>query len=141
MAWKTESPVFLEDLGKGSGFLRQDSAVLVGINRGMAIPCSTIDGSSHVLTFLSALATPIALRFEVWQPNPGSASLHRSFSFSEESGSQDNTVLPAAGTAHQPQYNPIEQAFATGIPVVQDPMIAIPIAPSGQASAVMALYF
>ncbi|KNZ33797.1 MAG: hypothetical protein AD742_04650 [Methylibium sp. NZG] len=66
-AWGSGMPVFLEDLGKASGFLRGDTAVKVGINRGFAVPCPAARGQMFVLAFLSARATPIARRVEVWE--------------------------------------------------------------------------
>ena len=38
LTWARQGPVFMPDLGRGSGFLRADSAVKVGINRGWACP-------------------------------------------------------------------------------------------------------
>ena len=40
LAWGSGLPVFMEDLGKGSRFLRAETAAKVGINRGFAIPCA-----------------------------------------------------------------------------------------------------
>ena len=138
MAWERQTPVFLPDLGKGSGFLRADGAVKVGINRGFAIPCSTLDGSNFVMAFLSALATPLARRVEVWKPDAGGTQLHRSFGFSEVEGeltAADTTAI--YGTA----AGALGQAFASGRPFVVEPMIAIPMAPQGHVTAVMALHF
>ncbi|VWX62217.1 GAF domain-containing protein [Burkholderiales bacterium 8X] len=138
MAWQNQTPVFLEDLGKGSGFLRADGAIKVGINRGFAVPCSTIDGTHYVMAFLSALATPIANQVEIWSPDAHGGAPVRSFGFSEIDGR-----LPGAEAASVPagQIAAIAQAFATGTPVVLEPMIAIPIAPQGRITAVMALHF
>ncbi|MGJ7497633.1 GAF domain-containing protein [Variovorax sp. RT4R15] len=138
MAWEQHRPVFLRDLGKGSGFLRADGAVKVGINRGFAIPCSTIDGSNYVMAFLSALATPIARRVEIWEPDVSGTKLVRSFGFSEADGVLgESEIVDVGGDA----ANPLGQAFATGRPSVLEPMIAIPVAPQGRVTAVMALHF
>ncbi len=138
MAWEAQKPVFLPNLGKGSGFLRADGAVKVGINRGFAIPCSTIDGSNFVMAFLSALATPIARRVETWEPDASGTALRRSLGFSEEQGatSTADTIALGGDGSH-----PIVQAFTTGRPAVAEPMIAIPVAPQGRITAVMALHF
>lgn len=71
LVWERQLPVFMDDLGKSQHFLRARSAVKVGINRGLGLPCSAGDGRTYVLTFLSALGTPIARRFEVWAPVGG----------------------------------------------------------------------
>ncbi len=57
-------------------FLRADSAVKVGINRGFAIPCGTPDGTVYVITFLSALATPIARSVAMSAPSSFAYSAH-----------------------------------------------------------------
>ena len=137
MAWKRQAPVFLADLGKGSGFIRADSAVKVGINRGFALPCSTIDGSNYVLAFLSALATPIARRVEIWEPDAAGTHLNRTCGFSETEGELAQTPAIAVGEAG----GPVAEAFRRGVPAVAEPMIAIPVAPGGVATAVIALHF
>ncbi|MDB5826737.1 MAG: hypothetical protein JWQ73_957 [Variovorax sp.] len=138
MAWEKQTPVFLPDLGKGSGFLRADGAIKVGINRGFATPCSTVDGTHYVMAFLSALATPIARRVEIWEPDVTGTQLLRSFGFSEAEGALgESEIIDASEDAP----NALGRAFATGVPAVAEPMIAIPVAPEGQITAVMALYF
>ena len=49
MAWEAGMPVFVEDLGRSQRFLRADSAVKVGINRGFALPgrCATARWRRH----------------------------------------------------------------------------------------------
>lgn len=137
MAWKRKAPVFLADLGKGSGFIRADSAVKVGINRGFSLPCSTIDGSNHVLAFLSALATPIARRVEIWEPDEAGTRLNRTYGFSDTDGELAKTAAVAIGDAG----GPVGQAFRSGVPAVAEPMISMPVAPSGVVTAVIALHF
>lgn len=134
MAWQQQVPVFLPDLGKGAGFIRADSAVRVGINRGFAFPCSTLDGSNFVLAFLSALATPIARAVEVWRPATSGDGLECVTAFSETQG-----MLPGGATTGLD--GPVGRAFSTGVPAVDEPMIAIPVAPGGTTTAVVALHF
>lgn len=137
MTWEQQGPVFLQNLGKGSGFLRADSAVRVGINRGFAIPCPAQDGSNYVLAFLSALATPIACRVEVWEPAANQPHLKRSFGFCETDGLLDNAAMaPLSGAG----VGPVGRAFASGLPVAIEPMIAIPVGPQGRVSAVVAMH-
>lgn len=137
LAWEHGKPVFMENLGKGSGFLRADSAVKVGINRGFAMPCATLDGSNQVVAFLSALATPIARRVEFWEPKAAGLRLQRTLGFSEADGRLD---APASADAAA-QSGPLGDAYSTGVPAVEGRMIALPIAPRGRVSSVMALHF
>lgn len=138
LAWDRQAPVFLPDLGKGSGFLRSGGAVKVGINRGFAIPCSTLDGTHYVMAFLSALATPIARQVEIWQPDASGAHLQRSLGFSEADGVLSAPETLAIGDASP---GPLGRAFSSGRPSAVEPMIAIPIAPQGRVTAVLALHF
>lgn len=116
----------------------QRGAGKVGINRGFAIPCSSRDGSSYVLAFLSALATPIARRIDTWELDASGAALRRSPGFAEATASPPAPeTIPLRG----PQAGPIARAFTTGVPAVAEPMIAIPVAPQGRVTAVMALHF
>ncbi len=69
IVWKTGMPLIMPDLGRSHTFLRRDSALKVGINKGLGIPCLHDPGQVYVMTFLSALGTPIARRVEIWTPN------------------------------------------------------------------------
>jgi hypothetical protein len=151
MAWERQRPVFLPNLGKGSGFLRADGAVKVGINRGFAIPCSTVDGSNFVIAFLSALATPIARRVEIWEPDAAGKTLGRSLGFDEQAGHGQDGSGGSGGSDDMPATDdtvalsvacesPLARAFSTGVPCAAGSTIAIPVAPQGRVTAVMALH-
>ena len=138
LAWERQSPVFVSDLGPESDFLRAEGAGKAGINRGFAIPCSSRDGSSYVLAFLSALATPIARRIDTWELDASGAALRRSPGFADATAAP---MLTETISLSGPQPGPIARAFTTGVPAVAEPMIAIPVAPQGRITAVMALHF
>jgi hypothetical protein len=138
LAWERNKPVFMDNLGKGSGFLRADSAVKVGINRGFAFPCASADGSNQVMAFLSALATPIARRVEIWEPDALGTRLQRTLGFTESEGQRDQSGASVDASAAS---GAIGAAFVTGLPQVDTPMFALPIAPHGQVTAVLALFF
>jgi len=133
--WESQAPVFMPDLGRGSGFLRADSAVKVGINRGFAIPCDAKDGNTYVLALLSALATPIAGQVDMWQPDEQRLNLIHTFSFSEAAPGatlvSDEKMAIGSGT--------IGQVFATGVPAVMGDRIVIPVAVHNCVTAVLAL--
>lgn len=131
-AWERGGAVLMPDLGKGSGFLRSDSAVKVGINRGFAWPCSTIDGNHHVLAFLSALATPIARRLELWEPPSPGAALRQVLAFSEPDGQ-----LLQGSSESAPAF--VQQAFETGVTGFDGLQVALPVSPGGRPSAVVVL--
>jgi len=153
MAWDSGLPVFLPDLGKGSRFLRSESAVQVGINRGFALACTSTDGQHHVAAFLSALDTPIVRRFEVWQRD--GEHLARVSGFCEAQGAlAQSPALPQRG------QGTLGRAFLTGVPAIGDDalnepaglgalvqhagvhtLVAVPVLRDGRCVAVMAWYF
>jgi hypothetical protein len=157
LAWQTRLPVFQEDLGKGERFLRADSAIKVGINRGFALPCTSRGRSSYVMAFLSAMATPIVRRFETWLPSEGGEHLVRSGGFCEatgtvEAGSPAEAVDRGQGT--------LGRAAFTGVPTVGESagsepggvgsaarsagleaVVALPVLHEGRLRAVVAWYF
>jgi GAF domain len=166
--WGSGMPVFLEDLGKASGFLRGDSAVKVGINRGFAVPCPAARGQMFVLAFLSARATPIARRVEVWErlgdEDAASAAdgaagpqLRRVSGFCEALGS-----LAASTQSPSLEFGQgtIGQVLLTGVPGISShadtepvglgvaakeaglkSLAAIPVIRYGRTVACVALYF
>lgn len=73
--WQTGMPALLNDLGQSYRFQRQEEARRVGLDKGFGLPCASVDGSSYVLTLLSASDTPLARRIEVWVPDAARSSL------------------------------------------------------------------
>jgi len=132
--WESQAPVFMPDLGRGSGFLRSESAVKVGINRGFALPCGATDNQVYVLALLSALATPFARAVDVWQPDAQRTQLVHSLGFSAD---QDDTTR----TGETPQLldSSVGQVFATGVPFLQGERLLIPVAMHQHITAVLAL--
>lgn len=133
--WAGQAPVFMPDLGRGSGFLRADSALKVGINRGFAVPCGSTDGNIYVLAFLSALATPIASQVDVWQPDALQSHLVHSFSFTEA----QPTAVAADDDKLALDDNIIAQVFATGVPSLLGQSLVIPVAMQDRITAVLAI--
>lgn len=75
IVWETGMPRIERDLLNSKRPLRRDGEVRIGVSRGLGIPCSTGSDETLVMTFLSALGTPIARRFEIWAPNPEGSGL------------------------------------------------------------------
>ena len=117
LAWESGLPMFMPDLGKGSRFLRGDTAAKVGINRGLAIPCSSTGSDSFVMAFLSALDTPIARRIETWLPDPDYRHLLRDSGFCETQGE-----LRRADLAERIERGEgaLGRALASGVPVINE---------------------
>lgn len=64
--WSSETPILMRDLGSGYRFIRAESAGKAGLTTGLGLPIPAPSGQTHVLTLLTALGTPIARRFEIW---------------------------------------------------------------------------
>lgn len=155
LAWQHGAPVFMADLGHASGFLRADSAERVGINRGFGFPCSSTSADIWVMTFLSALGTPIVRRFEAWDPDAAHKRLVRGGGFCERNGMLDE---PSAGLSLEFGDGAIGRAALTGVPALVGTLagepvvgadasaagltslVAIPVITAGRLKSVMALY-
>lgn len=66
--WKSRSPMVIDDLGNSNTFMRARNAAEAGITTALGIPCFCGLDPFEVMAFLSAKGTPIARRFEIWQP-------------------------------------------------------------------------
>lgn len=154
LVWESGMPVFMPDLGHGTKFLRAEGARQVGINRGFALPCALPGRDTWVMAFLSALATPIAHRLELWRPE-ADGGLHRAEGFGEKAG-----ILSA--DASQPAGAPglLARVAASGTPAIAQPagdepgplgdaaraagldaVVALPILHGAELAAVVAWYF
>jgi hypothetical protein len=78
-AWKAGMPVIIKDLEHSPQFLRRQEASEIGIHCGVGIPYKGASdltaNQTWALTLLSARATPIAERFEIWAPNASGDAL------------------------------------------------------------------
>jgi hypothetical protein len=153
--WDSGLPLFLDDLGHGKRFLRADDARQVGINRGFALPCSSLGDEHFVMAFLSALATPIVRRFEIWQPDATRTRLLRTYGFCESQG-----LLTGApeGPVLERGQGCIGTTFVTGAPSLSDDaghqpvvgaaaahaglqwLVALPVLQGGRLMATVAWY-
>jgi GAF domain-containing protein len=155
--WQSGMPEVMADLGLAHRFVRRDDARRVGINKGVGLPFTYAPGHNYVMTFLSALGTPIARRFEVWAPTPGRDALVY------HSGNCDRLpdfASAYAGTRIAPGAGPLGRAWLTALPVLSasladdtspigapardaglDTLVAIPVLEAGSLKAVVCLYF
>jgi GAF domain len=157
MAWQRGAAVLIDDLGQSPRFLRGEDTRALGIRRGLAIPCPSLGDDHHVLSLLSASATPIAQRIESWAPNADGSALQRLFGYCEHTG-----ALPCGdeGPALAAATGSIARAFASAVPQVQadvatepqgisaaaadaglNSLLAIPLVSDGSVGEVVVLYF
>src|SRR5437879_4493404 len=107
----------IKDLHNGKSFLRWEEASEIGINCGVGIPYVTPPDQTWVLTFLSAQATPIARRFEIWVPNEARSALI--FRAGDCSTQTDLAALYAQKSIARGEGS-IGGAWATGMPALND---------------------
>lgn len=67
--WERGLPHIVEDLRNSSSFMRASAAKENGVASGLGIPLLCGGQVTHVVTFLSAEATPLARAFEIWMPD------------------------------------------------------------------------
>jgi hypothetical protein len=115
--WKAGMPLIIKDLHNSKRFLRWEEASEIGINCGVGIPYKTSSDQTWVMTFLSAQATPIAERFEIWVPNESRNALV--FQSGDCSKNTDLDALYAAKTIGKGE-GPIGGAWATGMPAINE---------------------
>ena len=154
--WDSGMPVIMDDLAPGTAFLRHAEAGEAGINRAVGLPCAAGDRSVFVLTFLSALNTPIARRFECWVPDEESGSFLFHSGYCEAAGNlaavYQDTQLPL-------DEGPFGEARQRGVPIVRvdlehetgpvaesanlaalESMVALPIYSGGAFRAILAWF-
>lgn len=139
--WKADMPLIIKDLQNSKRFLRWEDATEIGVNCGVGIPYKTSVDQTWVVTFLSAQATPIARRFEIWTPN----AEHDALVF--QSGDCDGEIdLDAtfSGKTIAKGEGSIGGAWATGMPAINntlrdDPSIAASAARDGKLNQIVVL--
>ncbi|MGR9087370.1 MAG: GAF domain-containing protein [Gammaproteobacteria bacterium] len=152
MAWDTGMPVLMEDIGKAIGFEHSADAQKAGITTALGIPVGNSNGQIYVMTFLSAKATPIAKRIQIWIPDAKSNQLICQQGYSKHSNNlaeifETLTVNKGVGA--------LGRVWLTGMPVItgnQDirynpeldnlsSMLAIPVIELGRLKAIVTFLF
>lgn len=157
LVWNSGMPEVMADLCNAEQFLRKDDARKVGLTKGLGLPSLYAPGQNYVLTFLSALGTPIARRFEVWVPDATREALI--FHSGHCDATPDLGRAYAAARVH-PGDSLIGVAWLSGIPTVSEAVaecgsaaglsareagleaaLALPVLDQGRLKAVVAFYF
>ncbi|MBL8471869.1 MAG: GAF domain-containing protein [Rhodocyclaceae bacterium] len=157
LAWDSGMPQIMEDLGHSGLFVRSDDARRIGINKGLALPSPYAPGQNYVMTFLSALGTPIARRFEIWVPKADGSAL--AF-LTGECDRKPGYGAAFANVELAPGASALSKCWTNGLPVLSDSIaseqtplgasaksaeldsvVTIPVLESGRVCAVTAMYF
>lgn len=156
ITWKSGMPELLGDLWSSEKFLRKDDARKAGLSKGLGVPFLYEPGQHYVMTFLSAMGTPIARRIEVWVPTEDRKALLFN------TGHCDRTPefsLDYAQTRLTHESCILGRVWALGLPAISDSiqheasdvgvsaqkaglstLIAFPVLEAGRLKAVVAFY-
>ncbi len=153
IVWQTGMPALMEDIGKLDDFTRSNDAQQAGITTGLGIPVGNSDDHIYVLTFLSAKATPIAKRIQLWIPDQQEKLLVCQQGYSKNSNNlaeifETLTVEKGVGA--------LGRTWLTGMPVITgnledsvynpeldnlSSMLAIPVIRHGRLKAIVTFLF
>ena len=148
-AWETNLPVLIDDMSQARHFLRANEATKAGITMGIALP---VANNKYIMTFLSAKATPLAKRIQLWIPDAQAerlicqqgyskstnelAQLFETLSVSKGEGALGRvwlSGLPIITGNDEGVYNPELSDLSQ--------MLAIPLINNGQLSAIVSFLF
>ncbi|MDD5322819.1 MAG: GAF domain-containing protein [Methylococcales bacterium] len=152
LAWETGMPVLIDDIGKDDTLIRASDAKQAGISMGIGIPVSDTLRQTYIMTFLSAKATPIAKRIQIWIPDQQGKRLICQEGYSKNSNDLAKifetitvnkgegalgrvwlTGMPVITGNHEPDYNPELDSLSS--------MLAIPIIENGRLKAIVSFLF
>ena len=142
--WASAMAVVVEDLAHSARFLRSTAAAEAGVTVGLGYPVIAPGAPPHVVTFLSAMGTPIARWIEIWVATQDGSALRFDAGYSCEGAD-----LPARyqdAVVNNPD-GPLGRVLSCGVPLVSDyagldgstGLIALPVFRDGRCAAVVAL--
>jgi len=152
LAWAQGLPVLIDDISKADGFIRANDAKQAGITMGIGIPVSDNLSASYIMTFLSAKATPLAKRIQIWVPDLQGEQLICLEGYSKKPNElaqlfETTTVTKGVGA--------LGRVWLTGMPVITgdheldynpelislSSMLAIPVIEQGRLKAIVSFLF
>lgn len=152
LVWEKEEPIIIENLGESCHFIRSEQAKRADISTGIGIPVAMQGDRVYIMTFLSARATPIAKRMQIWLPDPKHQRLRCQMGFSQKNNElaslfEQKSLAKGEGL--------LGQVWLTGLPMIgesnansdlSDPaaissLLAIPVIEYGSLKAVVTFLF
>lgn len=151
IAWATGMPVLIEDIGQAKEFIRAGDAQQAGISTGLAIPVANCNERCYVMTFLSAKATPLAKRIQIWIPENDELVCCQGYSKTNNNLAEifeNITVKKGAGA--------LGRTWLTGMPTISgnkesslyntdldnlSSMLTIPVIQQGKLKAIVTFLF
>jgi hypothetical protein len=149
--WETGMPVLMENIGKVNEFTRAADAQLADITTGLGIPAGNSDEQTYVMTFLSAKATPIAKRIQIWIPESKQLVCRQGYSKNSNNLAEIfETLIVNKGEGA------LGRVWLTGMPIITgnqeadeynpkldslSSMLAIPVIEQGRLKAIVTFLF
>jgi len=153
VAWAMGMPVLTEDIGRVSEYVRSVDAQQASITTVLGIPIINSCEQIYVMTFLSARATPIAKRIQIWTPDRQGKQLVCRQGYSKNNNNlaeifETMTVNKGVGA--------LGRVWLTGMPVITgnreaseynadldnlSSMLAIPVIGRGRLKAIVTFLF
>jgi hypothetical protein len=148
--WETGMPVLIENLGLSPAFARSTAAGKAGITTALGIPISVVAGQVYIMTFLSAKATPIARRVQIWVPDDSGTQLVCQSGYSKQN---DELAEIFETVSVRKGEGLLGRVWLTGVPVIRSnskialaegslsSMLAMPVIDGGHLKAVVTFLF
>jgi len=148
--WATGMPELIEDLGQAQAFIRSPDARKAGITTVLGIPVSVVANQVYIMTFLSAKATPIAKRLQIWVPDESGRRLVCQSGYSKQN---DELAEMFETIAVRKGEGLLGRVWLTGVPAIRNnselapaegrlnSMLAMPVIDGGKLKAVVAFLF
>lgn len=150
--WDSGMPTLIEDIRKSQASSRANDALNAGISTCLGIPFISQHAPTYVMTFLSAHATPIAKRIQIWMPDANGEFLVCQQGYSQSSNDlaemfETTTVAKGEGA--------LGRVWLSGMPVITgkqehdydteldnlSSMLAIPVIEQGHLQAIVTFLF
>ncbi|MFI3194437.1 MAG: GAF domain-containing protein [Methylococcaceae bacterium] len=152
LVWQNKMPVLIEDMGQTEQFVRGLEAQQAGITTCLGIPVSSYDNQVCMMTFLSAKATPIAKRIQIWIPDALGQQLICQQGYSKNTNDLAQLFETIPVTKGE---GALGRVWLTGMPVISgcqvahykpelddlSAMLAIPVIDNGHLSAIVSFLF
>ena len=148
--WASGTPVLIEDLGFAPAFSRSADARAAGITTALGIPVSVVADQVYIMTFLSAKATPIARRIQIWAPDDSGERLLCQSGYSKQN---DELAELFETVSVRKGEGVLGRVWLTGVPVIRNnagaafaaeglnSMLAMPVIANGRLKAVVSFLF
>ncbi|MFU8788707.1 MAG: GAF domain-containing protein [Methylobacter sp.] len=148
--WATGMPVLIEDMGLAPAFTRSADGKKAGITTALGIPVSVDANQVYIMIFLSAKATPIAQRLQIWVPDEKGERLLCQSGYSKQN---DELAEIFETISVRKGDGLLGRVWLTGVPAIRNnagyavvegrlnSMLAMPVIDGGKLKAVVTFLF